>query len=314
VSQVSDRVYSFSYSGEHSQRLDKFLVSCFPDFSRSRLQGLIRDGFVRVDGVPAAKTGQELVPGMAVEVRVPPPEPVDLEPEHIPLEILFENQDLLVINKPAGMVVHPAVGHTRGTLVNAALAHAPDMEGVGGEIRPGIVHRLDKDTSGLILIAKNERAHRMLQDQFRLRQVKKIYLALVDGKPPTPEGRIEAPIGRDPKDRKRMAVVPESKGRQAVSEYRTLKSYPLHTLLEVHPLTGRTHQIRLHLAFLGCPVVGDTIYGRKKASLPIDRHFLHAYQLVIQLPGKTEPQSFQAPLPGELEEALHTLERLTKTN
>jgi len=311
---VSDRTYKFSFSGERNQRLDKFLVSCLPDFSRSRLQGLIRDGFVRIDGIQAAKSGQELEEGQEVEVRVPPPEPVGIEPENIPLEILYENQDLLVINKPAGMVVHPAAGHPHGTLVHAALAYAPDMEGVGGEIRPGIVHRLDKDTSGLILVAKNERAHRGLQDQFRLRKVKKTYLALVDGRPPTPEGRIEAPIGRDPRDRKRMAVVPESKGRLAVSEYRTLRSYPQHTLLEVQPLTGRTHQIRLHMAFLGCPVVGDTVYGRKKPSVPVNRHFLHAYQLSINLPGETQPRVFQAPLPDELEQALRPLDHLAKPN
>jgi 23S rRNA pseudouridine1911/1915/1917 synthase len=183
------------------------------------------------------------------------------------------------------------------------------MEGIGGEERPGIVHRLDKETSGLIVVAKNERAHRWLQDQFRTRVVEKIYLALVDGKPPTPSGRVEAPIGRNTTHRKLMAVVPPDKGREAVSEYRTLESFPDHTLLEIHPKTGRTHQIRVHLAFLGCPVVGDKVYGKKKSSVELDRHFLHAHKLKITLPGETAPRVFEAALPPELK---YVLEQLRK--
>jgi 23S rRNA pseudouridine1911/1915/1917 synthase len=214
------------------------------------------------------------------------------------------------VNKPAGMVVHPSPGHDHGTLVHAALGHAPQMEGIGGEERPGIVHRLDKETSGLIVIAKNEQAHRWLQDQFRDRSVEKIYLALVDGKPPTPVGRVEAPIGRKATQRKLMAVVPPAKGRDAVSEYKTLESFPAHTLLEVHPLTGRTHQIRVHLAFLGCPVTGDTVYGRKKPSLDLKRHFLHAYRLKITLPGETNPRTFEAKLPVELDSVLVSIRKM----
>jgi 23S rRNA pseudouridine1911/1915/1917 synthase len=205
------------------------------------------------------------------------------------------------------MVVHPAAGHANGTLVNAVLGHDPDIEGIGGEERPGVVHRLDKQTSGLILIAKNERAQRWLQDQFRLRKVEKTYLALVDGKPPTPAGRVEAYIGRDPKHRKRMAVVSEKKGREAISEYQTLESFKSHTLLEFHPLTGRTHQIRLHCAFLKCPIVGDEVYGRKSQSVEIERHFLHARRLKIILPGETTPRIFEAPLPDDLERVLNQL-------
>jgi len=211
------------------------------------------------------------------------------------------------VNKPAGMVVHPAVGHRAGTLVHAALAHAPEMEGIGGEQRPGVVHRLDKNTSGLILLAKNDSMHRWLQDQFRLRKIQKVYLALVDGHPPTPSGRIEAPIGRSLKERKRMAVVTPEKGRSAVSEYHTLESFAAHTLLEVHPITGRTHQIRLHLAFLGCPVVGDTVYGRRHATLPLERHFLHALRITVRLPGAKHPSTFEAPLPPELTQILNQL-------
>ena len=170
-----------------------------------------------------------------------------------------------------------------------------------------MVHRLDKETSGLILLAKNERAHRWLQDQFRLRKVEKTYLALVDGKPPTPSGRVEAYIGRDPSHRKRMGIVPESRGREAISEYKTVESFKDHTLLEFHPLTGRTHQIRLHCAFLGCPIVGDEIYGKRHSSIELGRHFLHAYRLKIVLPGEQESRHFEAPLPDELEGALSAL-------
>lgn len=304
---MSDRLESFSFNKAEKERLDVFLTGCLPEFSRSRLQGLIKDGFVRVDGEVATKTGQDLEGGERIEIRIPPPMPTNLVAENIPLDIIFENDDLLVVNKPAGMVVHPSPGHEKGTLVHAALGHAPEMEGIGGEERPGIVHRLDKETSGLIVIAKNEQAHRWLQDQFRARTVEKFYLALVDGKPPTPSGRVEAPIGRHAVHRKLMAVMPLEKGREAVSLYRTLESFPAHTLLEVHPLTGRTHQIRVHMAFLGCPVSGDRIYGRKKASVDLDRHFLHAYKLKIILPGQIEPKIFQAELPAELERVLNEL-------
>jgi 23S rRNA pseudouridine1911/1915/1917 synthase len=206
----------------------------------------------------------------------------------------------MVVNKPAGMVVHPAIGHATGTLVHAALGHAPDIEGVGGEERPGVVHRLDKDTSGLIILAKNDRAHRWLQDQFRLRKVHKVYLALVDGQPPTPMGRIEVAIGRSAKDRNLMAAVPQHKGRASITEYKTLEVFPEHTLLEVHPETGRTHQIRVHMQFLGCPVAGDVVYGRKKTTISVERHFLHAAELTIRLVGEKTPRTFRAPLPEPL--------------
>jgi 23S rRNA pseudouridine1911/1915/1917 synthase len=308
---VSERLVVLQFEDQLPQRLDKFLVASLPEFSRSRLQGLVKDGLVQVDGLPARKSGQLLEGPVQVRVHIPPSAPTRLEPEEIPLDILFENEDLLVINKPAGMVVHPAAGHSRGTLVHAALGHAPEMEGVGGEQRPGVVHRLDKDTSGLILLAKNDYAHRWLQEQFRTRQAKKTYLALVDGRPPTPTGRIEAPIGRDPRQRKQMAVVPPGKGRPAYSEYRTLETFTEHTFLEVNPETGRTHQIRLHLAFIGCPVAGDRIYGRRHASINLERHFLHAARLIIRLPRQELPRSFEAPLPPEL---LRTLEALRQNH
>jgi 23S rRNA pseudouridine1911/1915/1917 synthase len=304
---VADRIERFQYTKEESGRLDVFLTACLPEFSRARLQGLIRDGFVKLDGEVVTKNGISLEADAQLEIHIPPPLPSSLVPENIPLDIVFENDDLLVVNKPAGMVVHPSPGHDSGTLVHAALGHSPELKGIGGEERPGIVHRLDKETSGLIVVAKNEQAHRWLQDQFRTRAVEKIYLALVEGAPPTPRGRVEAPIGRNLTHRKLMAVVPIEKGREAVSEYRTLESFPNHTLLEVHPLTGRTHQIRVHMAFLGCPVVGDRVYGRRKATLETTRHFLHAHRLKITLPGEDHPRLFEAPLPDELQKVLDRL-------
>ncbi len=304
---MSDRVVLLDFKDTQAQRLDKFLATSLPEFSRSRLQGLIKDGFVSVNGVTAHKSGLILDKPVEIQLRVPPLQPSSLEPEEIPLDVVFENNDLIVVNKPAGMVVHPAAGHDRGTLVHAALAHAPEMEGIGGEVRPGIVHRLDKNTSGLILIAKNDLTQRRLQDQFRGRKVEKVYLALVDGHPPTPTGRIEAAIGRDPTQRKRMAIVQPNKGREAISEYHLLEKYPAHSLLEVHPLTGRTHQIRLHMSFIGCPVVGDTVYGRRTATLPTQRHFLHAARLTVRLPGEDQPRTFHAPLPDDLQQLLQHL-------
>ena len=304
---MNERVLNFHFDKKTPERLDKFLVELLQEFSRSRIQGLIADGFVEVNGHAAKKAGQTLESGFNVTIRIPPPASTGLIAENIPLDILFENEDLIVVNKPAGMVVHPAAGHASGTLVNAILGYEPDIEGIGGEERPGVVHRLDKETSGLILLAKNERAHRWLQDQFRLRKVEKSYLALVDGKPPTPSGRIETYIGRDPSHRKQMAIVPESRGREAISEYKTVEVFANHTLLEFHPFTGRTHQIRLHCAFLGCPIVGDAVYGRKKSTVEINRHFLHAYRLKIVLPGEKEPKVFEAALPNELEQVLISL-------
>jgi 23S rRNA pseudouridine1911/1915/1917 synthase len=304
---LNEQILSFRYDEIKSSRLDKFLVTCLPEYSRTRLQNLIENGSILVDGIIAHKSGQSINQGNIIVVKVPPIESTELVPEEIPLDIIFENNDLMVVNKPAGMVVHPAAGHASGTLVHAALGHAPEMMGIGGEKRPGVVHRLDKDTSGLIIIAKNDQAHRWLQDQFRLRKSIKTYLALVDGKPPTPSGRIEAPVGRDSVHRKLMTITTYKKGRDAVSEYRTLEVFSNHVLLEVHPLTGRTHQIRLHLKYIGCPVAGDKVYGHTHSTIPIKRHFLHASQLTIELPNEEKATTFNAPLPKEL---IDVLERL----
>lgn len=288
-------------------RLDRFLAASLSQHSRARLQALIKAGQVNVNGKPVTKTGHPLSGGETVSIVVPAAQPTGLIPEDIPLDIIFENDEVIVINKPAGLVVHPAAGHATGTLVHAVLAHAPEIEGVGGELRPGLVHRLDKDTSGLILIAKNERAQRFLQAQFQGRDVKKTYIALTDGHPPTATGRVEAPIGRDPRERKRMAVVPVAKGRNAVTSYRTLENFEEHALLELDLQTGRTHQIRVHMAFIGCPVVGDRVYGRRRSSLSLARHFLHAARVQVTLPGEEAPRVFDAPLPADLQTALDKL-------
>jgi 23S rRNA pseudouridine1911/1915/1917 synthase len=303
-----ERVVTFSAlaSGE---RLDKVIVTELAELSRTHIQRLIEDGFVQVDGRMMTKPAQRLEHPATISVRIPPAAPAGTQPEDIPLDIVFENDDLLVINKPAGMVVHPAAGHFGGTLVNAVLGYNLDLEGVGDEQRPGIVHRLDKDTSGLIVVAKNDLAHRELQRQFKDRQVEKVYLALLDGHPPSDTGRIEATIGRDLKDRKRMAVVSERHGRPAITEYKTVEKFHDYTLVEAHLLTGRTHQIRLHFAYLKCPLVGDTVYGRHKPTFPLHRHFLHAARLAFQLPGSGKTMTFTAPLPEELQNVLETLRR-----
>lgn len=300
------------------RRLDRYLALSLPDLSRTQLQRLIDDGFVVVNHIPVTKASLKLSEGDDVIVRVPPPAPIQLAAEAIPLAVVYEDDDLIVIDKPAGMVVHPAGGHPGGTLVNAVLAHAPDLEGVGDEGRPGIVHRLDKDTSGLITVAKNDRAYRHLQAQFKDRLAQKMYLALVVGHPPTPTGRIEAPLGRDPKNRQRMAVVRGGSeagrgtiaAREAITEYRARESFKQFTLLEAEPKTGRTHQVRVHMLFLGCPLAGDTLYATRQSAglkLPgLHRQFLHAARLILQLPsGPT--RTFESPLPPDLAEVLDEL-------
>ncbi len=296
---------------ERGQRLDSALVGRLPTLSRAQIQRLVRQGDVTLDGVVPRKAGLSLHGNEKVTVRIPRAQPASERAEPIPLDIVYEDDDLMVINKPAGMVVHPAGGHRSGTLVNAVLGHAPRIAGVGGERRPGIVHRLDKDTSGLIVVAKNDSAHRLLQAQFKERKVVKHYLALVCGSPPTPTGRVETAIGRDRKNRKRMAAFPpDSKnGRAATSTYHIIQSFQGFTLLEVRPLTGRTHQLRVHMAFLGCPVAGDPVYGGRQPARTLSglgRQFLHSAGLKFALPGG-EVTNFTSPLPDDLERVLAQL-------
>jgi 23S rRNA pseudouridine1911/1915/1917 synthase len=283
------------------ERLDKYVAEqC--QISRSYAQKLIDDGQVAVNG-HAAKSSQKLNARDRIVVNIPPPSTISLSPEDIPLRVVYEDNDLLVIDKPAGLVVHPAAGHRSGTLVNAILARCPDLGSINGTIRPGIVHRLDKDTSGLMMVAKNEAAQRSLSRQIKQRSIKKGYLALVLGHLTPEHGAIDAPIGRHPKDRKRMAVV--SEGREARTAYRVVKYLDSHTLVEAMPETGRTHQIRVHFAAIGHPIFGDHVYGKRSPLL--GRQFLHAHQLGFKLPSSGKFVEFRAELPQELQEVLKQL-------
>jgi 23S rRNA pseudouridine1911/1915/1917 synthase len=296
-----DKVYHFTVEGT-GIRLDKYVSEQCPDLSRTQAQKLIEDGHITVNG-KGVKSSLKLMPDDQVDIAIPPPLPSTLTPEAIPLKILYEDADLLVIDKPAGLTVHPAPGHYTHTLANAVLAHVPDIE-TGDAARPGIVHRLDKDTSGLIIIAKNAAAHMKLADQFKNRTVTKVYIALIKGKLTPEQGVIEGEIGRDPRDRKKMAIV--TRGREARTEYSVLRYIKGYTLLEVHPKTGRTHQIRVHLAAIGHPIVGDAVYGTPSEYL--ERQFLHAARLHFRLPSSGEIRDFESPLPEDLKEALDRIE------
>ena len=296
------------------ERLDKWLAGQLRDRSRAEVQRWIEAGQVTRAG-RALKASHRVAEGETIDVLIPPPENYDVEPEDIPLDALYEDGDVLVINKPAGMVVHPAVGNWQGTLVNAVLFHAPDLEGVGGAHRPGIVHRLDKETSGVILVAKNDAAHRNLQAQFKNREVEKTYKALVYGGLEPAKGEINAAIGRDPRDRKRMGVVAASQGRPATTRYEAVSVYRIPTtgerltLLACRPLTGRTHQIRVHLAHIHHPIVGDEVYGpRRKLPFACPRQFLHAERLRFRLPSSGETVEFTAPLPADLQAILKAVQ------
>jgi 23S rRNA pseudouridine1911/1915/1917 synthase len=298
---------------EGGRRLDKYVAQMVPDLSRSRAQKLIEEGLVTVNG-GNVKPSYRVEIGDLIAVRIPPPEPTEVKPEAIPLDIVYEDEDIIVVNKPAGMVVHPAYGHRTGTLVNAVLAHCPDLAGVEGGQRPGIVHRLDKDTSGLIIVAKHDAARRHLQRQFKRREVRKVYVALLEGRLEPAQGVIEAPIGRDKKRRKRMAVV--EGGREARTEYRVVeyfggrpgKASRPYTLVEAEPKTGRTHQVRVHFASIGHPLAGDPVYGFRKQRLSgLRRQFLHARTLGFRLPGSGEYVELTAELPDDLRVVLEEL-------
>ena len=297
-------------------RLDAFLAAQIDGWSRSRLHRLIEDEDVLVNGKPA-KVSYKLRAGDEIEVELTPPPATSFTPENIPLDIVFEDDSLIVVNKPAGLVVHPAAGIHSGTLANALAYHFQTLSTRAGEVRPGIVHRLDKDTSGLMVVAKNEATHENLADQFRAREVFKSYVALVHGVVKQQSGRIEQPIARDPRTRIRMAVVPA--GRGALSLYKVRKSFKSFTLLDVELKTGRTHQIRVHLSWLKHPVVGDEVYGggrdktvqdvRLRAAIrKLHRQFLHAERLGFRHPTSGEALEFMAPLPVELANLLAELD------
>ncbi|MBI2166381.1 MAG: RluA family pseudouridine synthase [Chloroflexi bacterium] len=290
--------------GENGERLDKFVTFHCPTVSRSAVKRLIEEGLVEVNG-RRAKPSHRLSVEDVVTVEPKVPEPTSLQPQDIPVRVVYEDSDIIVVDKPPNLPVHPSPGHPDTTLVNALLARCRDLSGIGGVLRPGIVHRLDKDTSGLLVVAKNDVAHRELAGQIKERQVRKGYLALVQGRVSPPQGRIEGPIGRDPRNRKRMAIVPE--GREAATNYRVLKRLGDFDLLEVFTETGRTHQIRVHLASAGHPIAGDALYGGRK--LPgLARQFLHAHVLGLRLPRTKEYIEFRSDLPEDLASVLASLE------
>ena len=288
------RTWEFSVNAAGG-RLDQFLAGQGLKLTRSRLRNLINDGMARLNGQPA-RPSQRVRQGDLVSLTVPPPRELDLTPQSLPLDVVYQDGQIIVVDKPAGLSVHPGPGHPDGTLVNALLARCPDIQGIGGAIRPGIVHRLDKDTSGLMMVAKTEGAHHHLSAQIKDRRVTKGYLALTVGVSQPPQGIIDAPIARDPRNRKRMGVV--IGGREARTRYETVETFDGYALVELYLETGRTHQARVHLAYLGHPLLGDSVYGRGSPLLA--RHFLHAHHLGFQHPTSGEPLDFRAPLPPDL--------------
>ena len=285
--------------GSAGVRLDRFLAGAAGDFSRARIQDLIKSGHVSLNG-STAKASVHVRAGDEVVLDEPPPAPTETLPEEIALDVLYEDSDLIVINKPAGLVVHPAAGHWSGTLVNALLHHCHDLSGIGGEQRPGIVHRLDRETSGCLVAAKNDAAHQALVRQFSGREVTKIYLALAAGKLARLSGTIETTIGRHPVQRKKMAVLPADRGRAAKTTYRVLRELPAGTLVECTLHTGRTHQIRVHFKHLGHPLLGDALYGRRAG---FARQMLHAWRLGLAHPRTGERLNFESPIPPDFVEA-----------
>lgn len=295
-------------NGQEGLRLDVWLAHQLSGMSRSRIQQLIRAGFIKIN-TQMVKESHKIKPGERVEVSIPPPREIGLKAENIPLNILFDDDSILVIDKPAGMVVHPAAGHDSGTLVNAVLYHCPRLGGIGGELRPGIVHRLDKDTSGVIVTVKTEKAMASLGSQFKQREIHKEYLAVVRGVFFPASGVIKTMIGRHLTDRKKMTAKPK-KGRLAITRYETLEKFSQYSLVRLFPETGRTHQIRVHLAHLEHPVVGDRQYGKHAAdNLPVDvgRQMLHARKICFFHPETGEKLEFTAPLPTDMERLLNYL-------
>jgi 23S rRNA pseudouridine1911/1915/1917 synthase len=302
---------------EHDQeRLDRVLSGMMPDQSRSAVSRLIDEGRVAVGGVVVTKKATKVAAGAEIVVAIPDPAPTDVVAQDLPIDLLYEDDDLVVINKPAGLVVHPAAGHADGTLVNALLHHVKNLSGVGGESRPGIVHRLDKDTSGVLVVAKNDRAHRALTEAWGTAAVVKEYLAVVYGTPKVSKGTIDRKIGRDPRDRKRMGVT--ASGRAAVTHYEVVEAFAHTSLLNCRLDTGRTHQIRVHLKAIGHPVVGDPVYSGpqwkgipnkklQKALSSFGRQALHAASLAFPHPSSGERMSFRAPVPADMALLLETL-------
>lgn len=292
-----------------NQRLDRWLSERVEELSRSRLQTLISEGRVSVNDRPCTSKKATLKTGDRIQIHIPPATPLELKPADIPLDILYEDEELLILNKPAGLVVHPAPGHENDTLVNALLAHCETLAGIGGVRRPGIVHRLDKDTTGAIAIAKTDRAHQHLQAQIQAKTARRQYLGVVHGAPKTPSGVIDEPIGRHPIDRKKMAIVPPDRGgRAAITRWQVRERLGNYTLVEFDLETGRTHQIRVHSASLGHPIVGDPVYGRGKSpGVNLPGQALHAWKLTLRHPISEEAIEAIAPLPEAMTTLLEVL-------
>ncbi|HEY9815718.1 MAG TPA: RluA family pseudouridine synthase [Candidatus Obscuribacterales bacterium] len=292
-------------------RLDRWLSDHLPEFSRARLQKLIEQGQVWVNDAPCSSKKQAVQAGDRITVTIPEVEPLDLSPEAIPLDILYEDEHLIILNKAAGMVVHPAPGHPRGTLVNALLAHCPNLPGIGGVQRPGIVHRLDKDTTGAIAVAKTDFALQHLQAQFKTKTARRDYLAVVHGSPSADQGTVDQPIGRNVSDRHKMGIVPEDRGgRRAVTHWSVVERLGNYSLLQFQLETGRTHQIRVHAAFLGYPVVGDPVYSSNRSiGVKLSGQALHAERLRLQHPMTHEWIEAIAPLPQSLITLIEVLRR-----
>jgi 23S rRNA pseudouridine1911/1915/1917 synthase len=307
-----DRVLAWTVEeSEAGRRLDRHATDRIgdPAVSRTQVQEWIRQGLVTVNGRPA-RPNDKVAAGDAVAVKMPEPEPLQAEPEAIPLDIVFEDRDVIVINKPRGMVVHPAAGHAHGTVVNALLHHCRDLSGINGVMRPGIVHRIDKDTSGLLMAAKNDLAHASLAEQLKAHTVVRRYTALVHGELPHDRGTIDAPIGRDPKDRKLFAVT-ERGGKRAVTHFDVLERFAGYTYVRLQLETGRTHQIRVHMKYIGHPLVGDPVYGgRGRRALGMAGQALHAGVLGFVHPRTGQALEFSAPIPPDMEAALHALRTL----
>lgn len=293
---------------EKAGRIDKYIAEQSPELTRSAVARLISSGMVKVDAAVVNSASCKLKPGSIIEIEIPEPEEIDIVPQNIPIDIVFEDSDIAVINKAQGMVVHPAAGNPDGTLVNAIMYHIKDLSGINGEIRPGIVHRIDKDTSGLLVIAKNDAAHLSLAEQIQSKEAGRIYLALVHGNIKEDSGIINKPIGRHKTDRKKMAVVND--GREAISKYTVLVRYGKYTLVKVELKTGRTHQIRVHMASIGHSVVGDKLYGRSGEPFNLDGQLLHAFRLKLRHPRTGEALCFTAKLPSYYREVLKKIANL----
>jgi len=284
-------------------RIDKYLVKKV-HLSRSQIQVLIDEGYVKVNGF-IVKSSYKVKPGDIINVIIPPPENTEIIPKDIPIQIIYEDNDLLVINKPRGMVVHPAHGHYQDTLVNALLYKVKDLSGIGGELRPGIVHRLDKDTTGLLVVAKNDFSHQKLSEQLKNRTLKRVYWALCEGEIPWDEKRVELPMARHPVYRKKMAIV--YNGKISITNFKVLERFKGYTLVSASLETGRTHQVRLHLSHLGFPIVGDEIYGRIDKRFGVKGQLLHAKEISFIHPRTYERMSFSVPLPSDFERVLKLL-------